>query len=67
MRIRDLHKYKRLTKRALDGGYAPRYFGMFLALAVFRFDGESTLPPTASNAHRWALRSRIQWAVKPTD
>ena len=37
--------------RAADGGYAPRFFGIFLALSFFRFDGESTLPPTAANAN----------------
>jgi len=47
-------KCRRLTQRALDGGYAPRFSGIFLALSFFRFDRESTLPPTASNAHRWA-------------
>ena len=26
---------------------------MFLALGFSRFDGESTLPPTAANADRW--------------
>ena len=39
--------------RAADGGYAPRFLGFFLASSFFRFDGESTLPPTAANAHRW--------------
>ena len=43
-----------LTKRAADLGYAPRFLGMFLALGFFRFDGESTLPPQAANASRWA-------------
>jgi len=33
----------------------PRFFGIFLALGFSRFDGESALPPTASNASRWAL------------
>ena len=42
------------TKRAADGGYAPRYFDIFLVLDFLRFDGESTLPPTAANANRWA-------------
>ena len=41
-----------LTQRAADLGYAPRYFGMFLALGFSRFDGESTLPPQAANASR---------------
>ena len=43
-----------LTKRAADGGYAPRFLGIFVALSFSRFDGESTLPPTAANAGRWA-------------
>jgi hypothetical protein len=42
----------RLTQRAADGGYAPRFLGMFLALSFSRFDGESTLLPTAANASR---------------
>jgi hypothetical protein len=41
-----------LTKCAADGGYAPRFLSIFLALGSFRFGGESTLPPTAANAHR---------------
>jgi len=41
--------------RAADGGYAARFWGIFLALGFFCFDGESTLPPTAANAHRWAF------------
>jgi hypothetical protein len=40
--------------RAADGGYAPRFLSMFLALSFSRFEGESTLPPTAANARRWA-------------
>jgi hypothetical protein len=31
------------------------FLGIFLALSFSGFDGESTLPPTAANAHRWAL------------
>jgi len=38
--------------RAADGGYAPRFLSLFLALGFSRFDGESTLPPTAANASR---------------
>ena len=38
--------------RAADGGYAARFLGIFLASAGFRFNGESTLPPTAANADR---------------
>jgi hypothetical protein len=37
---------------AADGGYVPRFLRLFLALSFLRFDGESTLPPTAANAHR---------------
>jgi len=40
--------------RAPDLGYAPRFLGIFLALSFFRFSGESTLPPQAGNASRWA-------------
>jgi hypothetical protein len=43
-----------LTQRAADGGYAPRFLSVFVALGFFRFDSESTLPPTAANASRWA-------------
>ena len=35
-----------LTRHAVDGGDAPRYFGSFLAVGVVRFDGESALRPT---------------------
>ena len=41
-----------LTQRAADGGYAARFWSIFLALGFSRFDGESTLPPTAANANR---------------
>jgi hypothetical protein len=40
------------TMRAADGGWAARFLSLFLALGVFRFGGESTLPPTAANADR---------------
>jgi hypothetical protein len=40
--------------RAADLGYAPRFLSFFLAWAFHRFDGESTLPPQAANASRWA-------------
>jgi len=43
-----------LTRRALDLGYAPRFLSFFLAGADSRFGGESTLPPQAGNASRWA-------------
>ena len=35
-------------------GVGPAFFESFLAHAESRFDGESTLPPQAGNAHRWA-------------
>ncbi len=31
------------TRHAADGGYAARYFGIWLALSFVRFDGESPL------------------------
>jgi hypothetical protein len=40
------------TQRAADGGYVPRFLGIFVALGFLRFEGESTLPPTAANAPR---------------
>ena len=42
-----------LTQRAADGGYAPRFQAFFWLWVFLRFDGESTLPPTAANASRW--------------
>ena len=48
------NRHRRPTPRAADLGYAPRFLGIFLALGVLRFDGESTLPPQAGNANRWA-------------
>jgi len=48
------------TKRAGDLGYAPRYFGFFRLFELFfRFGGESTLPPQAPNASRWALEQLL--------
>ena len=41
------------ARRAAELGYAPRYLNIFV---VFRFEGESTLPLQAANAHRWAVR-----------
>ena len=43
-----------LIQRAADLEYAPRYFGIFCGFEFFRFERESTLPPQAANAHRWA-------------
>ena len=45
----------RPTQRAPDLGYAARFLSFFVALSFFRFDSESTLPPQAGNASRWAL------------
>ena len=42
----------RLTMRAPDLGYAPRFLSVFAAFSFFRFSGESTLPPQAGNASR---------------
>ena len=33
-------RYRQLTQRAPDLGYAPRFLSMFLALSFFRFGGE---------------------------
>ena len=44
--------------RAADLGYAPRFLSIFVALGVLRFEGVSTLPPTAANAYRWAAYDR---------
>jgi hypothetical protein len=48
---------RRPTMRASDLGYAPRYFGFFRGFELSRFEGESTLPPQAGNANRWAAES----------
>jgi hypothetical protein len=55
----------RLTQRAADGGYAARFLSIFVALGSFRFDGLSTLPPTAANAPRWVadLRNRESFYI----
>ena len=54
---------QRPTQRAPDLGYAPRFLSMFLACAESRspalapgasVEGDSTLPPQAGNASRWA-------------
>ena len=42
----------RLTKRAPDLGYAPRFLAFFVALGFSRFQAKSTLPPQAGNARR---------------
>ena len=41
-------------------GVGPAFFELFLALADSRFEGDSTLPPQAGNAHRWAFVFRNQ-------
>jgi hypothetical protein len=40
-------------------GVRTAFFELFLACREFRFDGESTLPPQAGNASRWAAASSI--------
>ena len=57
--VRVLRAKARLTIRAADGGYAARFLSICLAFGFFRFGGESTLPPTAANANRWAGVSGI--------
>ena len=37
-----------------------RVFEHFLAFGFFRFEGESTLPPTAANASRWAALGQVE-------
>jgi len=54
---RGLAFIQRPTQRAADGGYAPHFWSVFVALSLSRFDGESTLPPAAANAHRWLVPS----------
>ena len=44
--------------RAADLGYAPRFQAFFVASSFLRFDGESTLPPQAANANRWAAEQK---------
>ena len=39
---------------ALDWWESARFQVLYLACAEFRFDVESTLPPQAGNANRWA-------------
>ena len=48
---------KRLTMRAADGGYAPRFLSVCVAMGFPRFESESTLPPTAANARRWVANT----------
>jgi hypothetical protein len=50
----------RPTQRAPDLGYAPRFLSVSLALGFSRFDSESTLPPQAGNANRWALAQKTK-------
>ena len=58
---RDIvQKQKRLTMRTADVGYPVRLLSFSLAWSFFRFDGESTLSPTAANSNRWAFEYRIE-------
>ena len=43
-----------LTMRAADKWESARFLSLFLALGGFRFESDSTLPPLAANAGRWA-------------
>ena len=45
-------------------GVRTAFFELFLASAESRFGGESTLPPQAGNASRWALAT--YYAVRAT-
>ena len=54
-----------LTQRAPDLGYAPRFLSFFLARAGFRFEGDSTLPPQAGNASRWAAAQQMSFEYIP--
>jgi hypothetical protein len=40
-------------------GVRAAFLSMFLAWADSRFEGESTLPPQAGNASRWAADEKI--------
>ena len=42
--------------RAPNWWESPRFLGIFSSLGVSRFEGESTLPPQAGNANRWAAQ-----------
>ena len=69
MIVKTAHTKGRPTQRAPDLGYAPRVLGVFLALGFFRFEGESTLPPQAGNASRWAfhfpeVKDAVQFQIK---
>src|SRR5512134_2787098 len=44
-------------------GVRAAFFELFLACADSRFEGESTLPPQAGNAHRWAVSIRGKWSI----
>jgi hypothetical protein len=44
-----------LTKRALDAGDSAAFSSVFLASSFLCSQTESTLPPTAANASRWAF------------
>jgi hypothetical protein len=55
---------RRPTQRAADGGYAPRFLSVFAAWSFSRFESDSTLPPTAANASRWAVPERCTWERK---
>jgi hypothetical protein len=51
--LRALDKICPLTKH-IRLGVRAAFLSFFVALSCFRFEGESTLPPQAGNASRWA-------------
>jgi hypothetical protein len=48
----NLRNAKRLTQPAADLRESAHFSGLFATLSFFRFNGESTLLPTAANADR---------------
>ena len=51
---------RRPTPRAADLGYAPRFQAFFVASSFSCFGSESTLPPQAANASRWAVSTGLR-------
>jgi hypothetical protein len=46
---------QRLAKRSPDAGDSAAFSGFFYTSAESRSQAESTLRPSAGNAHRWAM------------
>ena len=53
--LRALDQFCPLTKH-IRLGVRTAFLDIFLASVESRFNGESSLPPQAGNANRWALR-----------